>query len=221
MRYSLEIREIIQKVNIFDFNYSFYEESFKKEFQDRFIEHFFFYEIGFETIGRFKHMLKAKLNDIYPYYKQLYEIELKSKNINYLMNKDLKETIIKEVTGSLRSKDSGVSTSNGTSSNNSTSNSVDKGSDTPMGQVNNLDSYLTTASISDNNNSSNDTTSNNTSSSSETLQDNTGKESTTLISQGNIGVVSSAKLLEEYRKTIININMMIFNELECLFMGVY
>lgn len=220
-KYSLEIRQIVKKINLFDFNYRFYEDSFKKEFEDRFIEHFYFNEIGFETVGRFKHMLMSKLNDIYPYYKQLYEIELKSKNINYLMNKDLKETVIKEVTGSLKSSEKGSSNSNGTSSNNSTSNSLDKGSDTPQGRVENLDDYLTTATISENTSVTNDSSTSNTTTQGETIQDNEGRETTTLISQGNIGVVSSAKLLEEYRKTIININMMIFNDLECLFMGVY
>lgn len=220
-KYSLEIRQIVKKINLFDFNYRFYEDSFKKEFEDRFIEHFYFNEIGFETVGRFKHMLMSKLNDIYPYYKQLYEIELKSKNINYLMNKDLKETVIKEVTGSLKSSEKGSSNSNGTSCNNSTSNSLDKGSDTPQGRVENLDDYLTTATISENTSVTNDTSTSNTTTQGETIQDNEGRETTTLISQGNIGVVSSAKLLEEYRKTIININMMIFNDLECLFMGVY
>lgn len=220
-KYSLEIRQIVKKINLFDFNYRFYEDSFKKEFEDRFIEHFYFNEIGFETVGRFKHMLMSKLNDIYPYYKQLYEIELKSKNINYLMNKDLKETVIKEVTGSLKSSEKGSSNSNGTSSNNSTSNSLDKGSDTPQGRVENLDDYLTTATVSENTSLTNDSSTSNTSTQGETIQDNEGRETTTLISQGNIGVVSSAKLLEEYRKTIININMMIFNDLECLFMGLY
>lgn len=220
-KYSLEIRQIVKKINLFDFNYRFYEDSFKKEFEDRFIEHFYFNEIGFETVGRFKHMLMSKLNDIYPYYKQLYEIELKSKNINYLMNKDLKETVIKEVTGSLKSSEKGSSNSNGTSSNNSSSNSLDKGSDTPQGRIENLDDYLTTATVSENTSLTNDSSTSNTSTQGETIQDNEGRETTTLISQGNIGVVSSAKLLEEYRKTIININIMIFNDLECLFMGLY
>lgn len=221
MRYSLELREIVQNINLFDFNYKFYEDSFKEEFQKRFIDHFFFYEIGFETVARFKHMLKSRLNDIYPYYKKLYEIELKSKDINYLMNKDLKETVIKEVKGCLRTKDTSSTSSNGTMNNTSTSNTVDKGSETPMGKVTNLDSYLTNANVTDNSNTSNDTSSSNTDTSNEGVQNNEGLESTTLLSQGNIGVVSSAKLLEEYRKTIININLMIFNDLECLFMGVY
>ena len=43
-------------------------------------------------------------------------------------------------------------------------------------------------------------------------------EKTSLISKGNIGVVSSAQLLREWRKVIINIDEMILNDLEDLFM---
>ena len=46
-----------------------------------------------ETVGRFQHRLKTKLNKIMPYYKQLYETELRSKDIDFMLNKDLIETL--------------------------------------------------------------------------------------------------------------------------------
>ena len=42
-----------------------------------------------------------------------------------------------------------------------------------------------------------------------------------LISQGNIEVTSSAELLEKWRAVLINIDEMIFKELENLFLFVY
>ena len=46
-------------------------------------------------------------------------------------------------------------------------------------------------------------------------------ETNTLTSKGNIGVTSSAELLEKWRKVIINIDELIINECYDLFMGVY
>ena len=61
---------------------------------------YYFHEIGFETITRFKHSLKAHLNKKMPYYTQLYKSELASEKIDFLLNKDLKETFIREIEGS-------------------------------------------------------------------------------------------------------------------------
>ena len=62
----------------------------------------------------------------------------------------------------------------------------------------------------------------NNTSSNNTLTDTTSQnEKTILISKGNIGVTSSAELLEKWRKVIINIDELIINECYDLFMGVY
>ena len=50
-----------------------------------------FREIGFETVERFKRSLLGKLNKIMPYYTQLYQTELRSKDIDFMLNKDLEE----------------------------------------------------------------------------------------------------------------------------------
>ena len=97
--YTLELNKLDrdEMFCIFDFDYDFYDDLMKANFERKFIDHYYFYEIGFETIERFKHRLKTRLNEIYPYYSQLYNTELKSKNINFLLNKDLKETFIREL----------------------------------------------------------------------------------------------------------------------------
>ena len=63
---------------------------------------------------------------------------------------------------------------------------------------------------------SNNTNSNN------TTKDNTNQnEKTILKSQGNIGITSSAELLEKWRSVIINIDQMIIDACDDLFMQVY
>ena len=59
-KYTLTIQELItNNVNIFDFEYSFYNESHKKGFEKKFVDRFLFDEIGSETVARFKHNLRA------------------------------------------------------------------------------------------------------------------------------------------------------------------
>ena len=50
---------------------------------------------------------------------------------------------------------------------------------------------------------------------------NKEKETTTLISQGNIGVTSSAELLKQWREVLINIDNMIIEDCKDLFMLIY
>ena len=71
--YTIELRTILENnVNIFDFNYPIFDESYRAKFEENFINHFYYREIGFETISRFKHHLKTELNILMPYYNKLY-----------------------------------------------------------------------------------------------------------------------------------------------------
>ena len=47
------------------------------------------------------------------------------------------------------------------------------------------------------------------------------KEVYTLISQGNIGITSSAELLDKWRQVLLNIDLMIFEECSDLFMQIF
>ena len=51
--------------------------------------------------------------------------------------------------------------------------------------------------------------------------ENNSTETYSLVSQGNIGVTSSAELLEKWRNVLINIDQMIFEECSDLFMLIY
>ena len=95
-KYTLTIQEILSNnVNIFDFDYSFYNESHKKGFEKKFVDRFLFDEIGAETVARFKHNLRTMLNEIMPYYTHLYETTIY--DYNPTLNYDLQEVIIRDV----------------------------------------------------------------------------------------------------------------------------
>ena len=196
--FTLELRELAhdENVGVFSFEYDFYsdDEEVKKNFENRFIEHFYFDEIGFETIGRFKQRLKSKLNDIMPYYKQLYESEIKSKKIDFLLNKDLKETFIRDV----KRDTENLNQINDEQLSNNQSNDINIDSDTPQNSIDDIEKYMSTASKSN----TDSTSSYRSSGTSKTINNGNESERTEFISQGNIGITSSAELLQKWRDVI-------------------
>ena len=212
-RYTIELREIENCIcYLFPKGFPFYTDSeeMRLNFIQKFYDEYMFREIGFETVERFKRSLLGKLNKIMPYYTQLYHTELESKNINFLLNKDLIETFEREVSGSSEVNSNSTTNVNGTS----TSNSNDIMYDTPNTRIDDMTKYPTQGSQGENNATS---SSNGTSTSNQTGE-NTQTEKTSLISKGNIGITSSAQLLKEWRDVIINIDELILNDLEDLFM---
>ena len=214
-KYTIELRALNNPpfFKLFDFEYDFYEESKKEQFEQKFIDYFYMREIEHATAEEFKHELRTKLNLIAPYYKQLYETELKSKNIEFLLNKDLKETFIREVESDTES----LSNFNNESNGKAKVETLSTTNDTPQNRVDDLDKYISSASK--DKNTSNTSSSDNGSSISQ--NSNTAKEETTLISKGNIGTTSSAQLLRDWRDVLINIDMMILEECEELFFKLF
>ena len=205
-KYTIELRYIYDdvKYNLFDFPYNLYDNDLKPWFEEKFFQHFMFYEIGFDSVAIFKQRLMSKLNDIFPYYKQLYETEIRTKGIDFMLNKDLKESYVRELTSNSNSNQE----SNITSNNLSTAGQL-----TPSLIANSekIDKFMDTA-------QKDNATSNSTS----TGESNgNSKEEYTLTSQGNIGITSSAELLTKWRETLLNIDLMIFEECNDLFMQIF
>ena len=207
--YTLELRHIHQTFKVFNFDYDFYTNSdiIKSKFEEKFIDEYYFHEIGQETVARFQHRLRTRLNKIMPYYKQLYDTELAAKDINFLLNKDLTETFERVVTGESSSiNDLTVSDQGETNNKESNIENGNASLELENGSLTNVSK----TSLSNNTNSNN------------TSRDNTNQnEITTLKSQGNIGITSSAELLDKWRSVIINIDQMIIDACDDLFMQVY
>nr|DAO18560.1 MAG TPA: Lower collar protein [Caudoviricetes sp.] len=214
-KYTLQLYYIYKDdtYNLFDQHYNLYNNELKPYFEEKFFQHFMFYEIGFDNINIFKQHLISTLNDIYPKYKQLYETEIRCQNIDFMLNKDLRESYIRKLNGESEGNSQAISSSDNTSTNND----LTIANDTPQNKVDDLDKYMTSASKI-NSNSTNNSTSN----ANNTIKNKSNNiEEYELISQGNIGVTSSAELLEKWRNVLINIDLMIFKELENLFLFVF
>ena len=205
-KYTLELRYIYEdpNLNLFDFPYNLYDNDLKSSFEEKFFQHFMFCEIGFDTIAMFKQRLMSKLNDIFPYYKQLYETELACKDIDFMLNKDLKESYVRELTSNSNSSQESNAATSGLST---------AGQLTPslISNSQKIDKFMDTA--------QKDESSSNATSTGESTGNS--KEEYTLTSQGNIGITSSAELLDKWRQVLINIDLMIFEECNDLFMQIF
>lgn len=238
-KYSMELGEMIENplTPLFHFDYDFYcdDQLVKKKFEQKFIDHYFFHEIGCETHARWSQMLKARLNLIMPYYKQLYETELKSKNIEFLLNKDYTETFIRELdrtnqdTNQVSGSNDVTMSNHGTTTDTKNSTNTSKSSSLNDGVASaSLDHGYLTQVGEEKGQLSSSTTSNDSSEShttnTQSLQSNGEmgeRESHTIIGKGNIGATSSAELLSKWREVLINIDQLIINECKDLFMLIY
>lgn len=69
------INDVIQKAipKVFDFDFPVYDPAYKTVLETKILKHYYTREIGFETVALWKHWLDMRLNEIMPYYNQLYE----------------------------------------------------------------------------------------------------------------------------------------------------
>ncbi len=220
---TVELGDIVASgVNVFDFDYPVPRKVVeyngktctvdfdRQRLEQKILNHYRFRQIGQETVGRFKHYLKTKMLEIMPYYVQLYEFDAKFRNIeDPLESYNLVETFQQSTAGTGRTTGSNSSESSGTSE------SVSKFSDTPQGEVSNIDHHLTNATVGTGD------TSGSSSGSSEESSETSGNTSHTLTRKGNIGVQPLGGEVLNIRSAFINIDMQIIEELGDLFLRVY
>lgn len=73
-----DVNDIIQSAipSIFNFNYPIFDEAYRNVLETKILKHYYLREIAHETVGLWKLRLDVKLNEIMPYYNQLYKSEL-------------------------------------------------------------------------------------------------------------------------------------------------
>lgn len=192
-RTTMTLGEIIENnVNIFDFEYPFYNEEYRPTFERHFIEYFYFDEIGQETVARFKHRLKIKLNLIMPYWNKIFLADELEQRI--LDNYDVTESYKREVVN------------NSTATNESTNKNLQ--SDTPVTKTDleQID-YFSNIVKDIGNNTSN--------------VNNNSLENWERRMQGNIGVQTDADAIIKYWESLRQIENEIFEQCSNLFMEVW
>lgn len=221
---TLELREVIAGgVNLWDFDYpSYYKGDEKTAFEQKVIDHYYFRQIGQETVGRFKHMFRAKIREIMPYYVDLYKsVEIMHSIEDPFGNVDITETFEQETTGSTTGETTVNQTDNRNESNTVTDIKEHRFSNTPQGSIENLEKYLTEAAIDDGEITTTLTSEGGSNSDGSTSSESSGTVKHTLHRKGNHGVNTYAHDMIEFRQSIINVDMMVIKELNELFLGVY
>lgn len=207
----------------------------REELNKKILDYYKYREIGFETVGRFLDELEISLNEIMPYYNQLFFSADQDYNIIY--NVDYKRTIDRDLSGNTTSTSTGETTSNSTDSNttSTTTNLYNKNveSDTPQSQLGITNKQIDSVDYANKVTWNKDTTeqSGTSTGTATTTADSTASgsgtnkeiESTLETTKGNFGVVSAQDLIKKYRELIINIEQMIINDprITELFMLIY
>lgn len=231
-RYTIELRYLIEgNYDLGLKDYPIFDESYREQLNNKIIQHYYFREIGFETEALFKNRLNQKMNEIMPYYNQMYESS--KLKIDPLSTIDLEEVFSRKS----KTTGEGTSSTSGTGNNTSNFNSTDttdygkvsKFSDIAQAQTtpNEIlnDKYLTSATVDDGQDKNTNTGTNTSQTESTTSGTSTDKrnldEDTTLTRKGNNGTASESELLNMYRETFLNIDMMIIDDLDELFLGIW
>ena len=83
-----QIAQLIEdsREKIFDFDYPIFDETYRKVIETKIIKHFLMRELCEYTYGMWKFRLDTKMNELMPYYNQLYESETLIVNPLYTMN---------------------------------------------------------------------------------------------------------------------------------------
>lgn len=109
--------------------YPIYDESKRKQLNDKFIRHYWMREIGCETVGHFCLWCSNTFNEIMPYYNKLYEAELL--NVEHLLG--IKRHKVVDMLRDFDESSSGNGSADTSTS--STGKSTNKFSDTPQNEL--------------------------------------------------------------------------------------
>lgn len=213
---------------VFNFDFPIFDENYRQVLCRKILKHYYTREIAHETVGRWKLALNAKLNEIMPYYNQLYKSELLEFNPFY----DVELTRKREGSGTSNRTSNNTETNSGTSKNvssgsgTSNTDTLNRFSDTPQNSMDTqgiADSVpLTTVTkVNEDNTTTNESTDtltrndNKTGSGAENIN-NTDKYIETV--KGKQGTENYSSLLKKFRETFLNIDMMIIEDCsDCFF----
>ena len=213
---------------VFNFDFPIFDENYRQVLCKKILKHYYTREIAHETVGRWKLALNAKLNEIMPYYNQLYKSELLEFNPFY----DVDLTRSREGSGTSNRTSNNTEINSGTtknvSSGSGTNNTVtlNRYSDTPQNSMDTqgiADSVpLTTVTkVNEDNTTTNKSTDTLTRNDSKTGNgteniNNTDKYIEKV--KGKQGTENYSSLLKKFRETFLNIDMMIIDDCsDCFF----
>lgn len=210
---TIELKNLlkIEHWDLFDFSYPVISAEWKKSFEEKFKNRYYFNEIGMETPDRFQHYLKTKLNEIMPHYIDLYNQLARVPDwlATSSITRELNGTEVMDVTGI----EDITNTVTGTTQGNSQVEGIRSDYPDTTGAFNDKPTETTgeTRTSTDTN-----TASTNQDSTTRTDQNKTRAESVTETRRGDV-----LQFIQNYNRNIKEIDVMILDELKDLFILVY
>lgn len=230
--------------SVFNFSFPIFNEEYRPVLESKILKHYYTQEIGEETVGLWKLRMDTRLNEIMPYYNKLYESEL-------IEFDPMKNTVYRKDGGRNGSTADGLNSLRtfggadvtGTTGHSETETTMTSGtwdlySDTPQGGIDGVEAtagslsgngYLTNARKVYNDGKPDNTETDTTGSATTTYgktdtynQSGTGTSTEAWFENfSGLNGMTGSKALLELRETFLNIDMMIIEELQDLFMGVW
>ena len=201
-KYTITIKSLLD--NNFDFglqNYPIFNETYRNILNNNILNHYYENEIGFETANLFKFYLNQKLNEIMPYYNILYTAQEEIIKNKLFDNVDLKETSNR------------INKTNTNSTSTSSSNNKNLFQDTPQGKIDmtifEAQTYATNLTL--NNGKIND----------ESNSSGNNNEDFIRNIKGSNGGKYKIEILNDIKNNLMNIDLMIINDLNELFMQIF
>lgn len=225
--FTIELKKIANRPSVREAlnGYQLFDESHRENLNNKILAHYWYYEIGHETVDMFVFQLRIKMNEIMPYYNELYKSAaqeygiLDQFNVINTSTQDGKQIGTTSVDNTVNANSE--ASQDATNTNNAKSRAV--GYELPQTRLSGDENYGTNAQDSL---SSGDTTShssgvNRESTTGSTLSKNDSTSKSHVESRSRGRQASGAQLVMEYRQAILNIDMMIIDELAELFMGLW
>lgn len=201
--FTLTLKEVIERTGnkIGLDTYPIFDEYYRNPLNQKIIDRYYNREIGQETIELFRLAMRRKMNEIMPYYNQLYVSE--SLRIDPFLTFQTESDNTQEQSNETQSQGTNTSASEGKSRT--------VASETPQTRLAGDEDYASSAQ-----DSASTSAAEGTASDSSTGKSTGAAQST---SRGFSGAMSD--LLIRYRETFLNVDLMVIEELDSLFMMVW
>ncbi|WAX06323.1 hypothetical protein QEJ63_gp13 [Bifidobacterium phage BD811P2] len=206
--------------------YPIFDESYRAKLNEKVVAHYALREIGSETPQMFVFYLGRTMRERMDYFNQLYASA--QKEFDPFITSDIKQsmdsTSINESSGKSSGTQSNESTAHSTSDTKADNSSMTFNSEFPQTRIDDFRKFATSASQTDSTgdthtSTSQDSTATASSASNTDYAHSSDKGNSVSHTIGTSG--SQSQLLTDWRNTMLNIDMMVIDSLEDLFMGVW
>lgn len=242
--FTVELRDVIEVVGFHGLgldDYPIFDETYRDLLNKKIVNHYWYSEVGHETIDMFVRQLRTKMHEIMPYYNEMYRTKLIK--VDPLSTMDMHTRSDTGMTGETTNKssahtDTGTtgSTKDETSASSTSMTTTDSksravASETPQVMLNNNGDYATSAQDSVGSTgakgagTANDLRTGSVKSDTvfDSSTDDMGRTRTDALTEARTHGYSGhvADLIMRWRDSLINIDMMVIDELKPLFMQLW